>query len=135
MPFVIKTDPVICNIGDQVINSEKVRAGDERLRRGDEVFLWFSEQKGKQNREGLAWQGHISETRDINIENNVVVVHVSNAVSAETYLGKKPIKNFRNNDDDGPLTELARGLYRHAHNKVLEINHETADFIRQYFNR
>lgn len=129
MAHVIKTDPMQAMPGDALQISEKPMYDGDRIRPGDEVFIWFSEKAGG---EGLAWQGHVASIVNVHSQEIAATVRLTNYATAR--LGKDILEPLRNVRDGRPLSELAQKLYYHAHNKVAAISQEAAEALRFYFD-
>ena len=95
---------------------------------GDEVFVWLSETQGGL---GLSWRGTVEKARPER-DRICVTVSVFSRVSSRR-LTKADLEPFRDVNDGSPISGLARKLYKHAHNKIAELNAEEAALLRKYF--
>jgi len=129
MPYIIKTNPFDASPGDCVPIAEKAELNDREVRRADEAFIWCSETRGGR---GLTWQSHVASVEEPQDRKFGVSVHLTNRARTKT-LGKDDLAPFRDVRDGEPLSKIARKLYFQSHNKIAEISHEEADFLRQYF--
>ena len=130
MPYVIKTEPFDAISGNNVSVSEKTMYGGDKIRPGDEAFVWFSETSGGS---GLVWQAHVASVDGSDGPAIGVNLRLTNGVPGRA-LGKDELEPLREVRDGTPISEMARKLYYQAHNKIAAINHADADWLRQFFD-
>jgi len=135
VPYIIKTDPRsgnagnAGNAGDALTFCEKPFYCERRIKRDDDCFIWFSETKGGT---GLTWRSRVRSviSRDgRKLDVNVLLTSFANRPS----IGKDALEPFRDAIGSTPMHELARKLYRHAHNKICEIDQDEFQFLLTYF--
>lgn len=134
--FAIKVEIKDPHLEVFVFPAQKTMYGGKRIRQGDELFVFASENEGGcglvaraiattatavPRKPGLARQ-----TPRISLE-------ARNLGRARSPLGRNELKVFKNWDDGRPETELNFKLYRQATNKVVGLSAETAAFLRGFF--
>ena len=128
MAFIIKCDPFPLQAGQRCLVTVRryERAAPEH---GDELFLWFSETAGGT---GLAGRGRVHAVGDEDPADIAIVVEATAPARA---LNKGGLAPHRDAHGTGPLSGLARKLFRHALNKVAALDaQETAFLIGHWAN-
>lgn len=128
MAFVAKIAPIEMVVGQNISIDELTMYGGSQILVGQRIFIWTSESQCGQ---GLAAAGSViglemigkCVTADILVESSVL-----------RPLGLTEIAPFRDVADGSPISELARMLFRHAHNKVAMLDQRTAALLETHFN-
>lgn len=130
MAYVIKTNPChfdSAELGSNVEITERTFYGGHNICADDEAFVWLSETSGGS---GLVWQARVASIdrgRPLTVS-----LCLTKRLTAGP-LGVEDLVPFRDSNDETPISELARKLYRHSHNKIAAIGPEASDFLRQRF--
>ena len=128
MPFVVKAALESGAEADSFSFHEKTMYRGKDIRVHDEIFVFFSENQGGQ---GLCARGVVtSVAHGPGIR---VSIEVRPVAKARRSLGRRELAPFRDRDDDGPQTEIARKLYRQATNKIARVSDEAGAFLSTYF--
>ena len=137
MPYILKTnlptDRVVA-VGDDITFEEKLLYGGENIALGDEVFIWFTENRGKTDRPkgpGLAGVG-VCFNRNLD-GGRIRITLVPSNLTPDRPMTVSDLERFSGNQGGEPISGIARKLLRHAHNKVAFLKDEEADFLRGYF--
>ncbi|MCV2893710.1 hypothetical protein [Lentibacter sp. XHP0401] len=128
MAFIAKIAPIEMVVGQNIRIDERTMYGGSQILVGERIFIWTSERQGGQ---GLAAAGRV-----INLENTGSRVTADIVVEASVLrpLGLTEIAPFRDIADGLPVSELARMLFRHAHNKVAMLDQQTTTFLETHFH-
>lgn len=127
MAFIAKIDPLEMAIGQNIRIDERAMYNGKSISSGDQIFIWTSETSGGR---GLIAVGHVT-SRTINGSRVVAEVHVEATVRRQ--IGLNEIAPYRDVEDGSPESELARLLYRQAHNKVAALDETLREFLEGYF--
>lgn len=126
MAFIIKCDPFGISAGQPGLVSVKRYEG-AKPEQGDQVFLWFSETaRGV----GLAGRGVVHAVSD---EDPADIAIVIEAAAPARALTKAHLAPHRDASGGGPLSSLARKLFRHSLNKVAALDAEEETFLSQHW--
>lgn len=128
MPFIAKTAPITSLADEHVRIEERPMYGGRDIRVGSEVFLWSSETQGGV---GLWGKGTVTAI-DPDGAKPVVTVRVDQRVNSGNF-GLNEIAPHRDSTQDIPIVDLARKLYKHAHNKVARLTDQEADLLQRFF--
>jgi hypothetical protein len=116
--------------------AQKTMYGGKHISKGDEVFVFASENEGGS---GLIGRGIVSATsaipRKIGIERQTprVSITIDCTGQAKRRLGRNELKPFSTWNDGRPETELNFKFYRQATNKIVGLSEGAASFLRAYF--
>lgn len=134
--FAIKTEVTDTNATSWRFVMQKTMYGGKRIRSGDEVFVFASENEGGL---GLVARGLVTAAEGVarkpGIERQTprVSIHVERTAVARMRLGRAELKAFANWRDGRPETEINFKFYRQATNKIVGLSSEARDFLRRYF--
>ena len=116
--------------------AQKTMYGGKRIARGDEIFVFASENEGGP---GLVASGTVTSAeatprkRGIARQTPRVSITVRRTALAKRRLGRGELKPFSDWKDGRPETELNFKFYRQATNKIVGISDEAAAFLRGFF--
>ena len=139
MSYIVKTNhpPVGSDVavGDRFTFIEKPYYDGHHIAKGDEVFIWFSEipngidiPKGQ----GLAGIGEVNTAQ--NRDNGRIEITLTlTDMTSNNSMSINDLEPYRNVIDGEPVTEIARKLYRHSHNKVAYLAEGETELLRRYF--
>lgn len=127
MAFIAKIDPIEVDIGHYIQIEERAMYGGRSISLGDRIFIWTSETTGGC---GLVAAGTVTF---LNFLGSNVFAEVFLDTAALRQLGLDNISSYRDVQDSSPESELARVLYRHAHNKISALGETTCQFLESYF--
>jgi hypothetical protein len=119
-----------------VFSAQKTMYGGKRIAKGDEIFVFASENEGGP---GLVASGVITSANAIAKKRGIArqTPHVSIIIRrtslAKRRLGRSELNLFSNWNDGRPETELNFKFYRQATNKIVGISDEAAAFLRGFF--
>ena len=136
MPFAIKAEIVDSRAKSFAFTAQKTMYGGKRIREGDTVFVFASENEGGQ---GLIARGTvtcaeaIAKKRGIARQTPRVSVTIKRTALAKRRLGRNELKPLTSWKDGQPGTELNFKFYRQATNKIVGFSDETAAFLDEYF--
>jgi len=124
---LFKLPPQASN-GDTLAVSAKLY-GNVSLAPGDRVFLWWSETQGGA---GLVGYGTCLSTASTS---NSVEAVVEPVLMRETGygFGRERLRPFREVAGDAPEATLAKALYKHSLNKVVQISPSEEAFLEELF--
>lgn len=128
MAFIAKIDPIETTVGQNILIDERSMHNGKSISRGDRIFIWTSETSGGR---GLVAVGHVT-SRTIN--GGRVVAEVFVEATIRRHLGLNEIKPYRDSEDGSPVSELARLLYRQAHNKVAALSETSTEYLEFCFS-
>lgn len=134
--FAIKTEVTDTNARSWRFVMQKTMYGGKRIRAGDEIFVFASENEGGL---GLVALGLVTAAEGVarkpGIERQTprVSIHVERTAVARMRLGRAELKAFANWSDGRPETEINFKFYRQATNKIVGLSSEARDFLRWYF--
>ena len=134
--FAIKTEVTDTTARSWRFVMQKTMYGGKRIRSGDEVFVFASENEGGL---GLVALGLVTAAEGVarkpGIERQTprVSIHVERTAVARMRLGRAELKAFANWSDGRPETEINFKFYRQATNKIVGLSSEARDFLRWYF--
>jgi len=115
---------------------QKTMYGGKHIAKGDEVFIFASENEGGP---GLIASGVVTSAsatpRQVGVDRQTprVSITVRRTGVAKRRLGRSELKRFADWDDGKPQTELNFKFYRQATNKIIGISAEAAAFLREFF--
>ncbi len=110
--------------------------GGKRIREGDEIFLFASENEGGT---GLLASGVVTSARATPRKRGIarqtprVSITIRRTAHSRRRLGRSELRGFSNWKDGRPETELNFKFYRQATNKIVGISDEAAAFLRRFF--
>ena len=116
--------------------AQKTMYGGKRVRKGDTVFVFASENEGGK---GLIARGIVTAARAIAKKSGVarqtprVSILVKRSALAKRGLGRRELKHFSDWTDGRPETELNFKFYRQATNKIVGLSGEAAAFLQGFF--
>ena len=134
--FAIKTEVTDTTARSWRFVMQKTMYGGKRIRAGDEIFVFASENEGGL---GLVALGLVTAAEGVarkpGIERQTprVSIHVERTAVARMRLGRAELKAFANWSDGRPETEINFKFYRQATNKIVGLSSEARDFLRWYF--
>jgi hypothetical protein len=127
MAFIAKIDPVETAVGQNILINERSMHNGKSISCGDRIFIWTSETSGGR---GLVAVGHVT-SRTIN--GGRVVAEVLVEATVRRQFGLNQIEPYRDVEDGSPISELARLLYRQAHNKAAALNEPSGELLEDHF--
>ena len=116
--------------------AQKTMYGGKRIARGDEIFVFASENEGGP---GLVASGVVTSAeatprkRGIARQTPRVSIAVRRTALAKRRLGRSELKPFSDWKDGRPETELNFKFYRQATDKIVGVSDEAAAFLRGFF--
>ena len=136
MTFAIKA-----GIGDPRAESftfaaQKTMYGGRRIKAGDAIFLFASENEGGQ---GLIARGVVTSAEAIAKQRGIprqtprVSLSIRRTALAKRPLGRSELKQYTDRNDGQPGTELNFKFYRQATNKIAGISDEATAFLGEFF--
>jgi hypothetical protein len=128
MAFVAKIAPIEMVVGQNIRIDERTMYGGSQILVGERIFIWTSERQGGQ---GLAAAGSVIS---LEITGSRVIADIFVESSILRPLGLTEIAPFRDIADGSPVSELARMLFRHAHNKVAMLDQQTTTLLETHFD-
>jgi hypothetical protein len=134
--YAIKTGVSDPNARSWTFRTQKTMYGGKRIREGDQVFVFASENEGGS---GLVASGVVSAAeavpRRAGIERQTpcVSITVNRTGQAKRRLGRRELKSFSAWDDGRPETELNFKFYRQATNKIVGLSDGAVAFLRGFF--
>ena len=138
MALIAKVDPQMGLQGAVNIQVHARPYGDPKISIGDTVFVWTSERSGGQ---GLVARGTVRRCTSQAFPNKTgagehdeVVLHLDlESAQPSRNLSILQIGPYRDRAGPPAYEELARVLYKHAHNKIVSISSGTSEFLATYF--
>ena len=136
MAFAIKAEIVDSRAKTFAFTAQKTMYGGKRIREGDTIFVFASENEGGQ---GLIARGTVTyaeatpKKRGIARQTPRVSVTIKRTALAKRRLGRNELKPLTDWQDGRPGTELNFKFYRQATNKIVGISDEAAAFLDGYF--
>jgi hypothetical protein len=131
--YVIKTAVSDVNASSWIFEAQKTMYGGRRIRKGDQIFIFASENEGGF---GLIASGIVSSAeatpRMVGVERQTprVSITVERTAQAKRRLGRGELSPFNEWNDGQPETELNFKFYRQATNKIGGISAEAAAFLQ-----
>jgi len=138
MVFVIKAEVDDVKAKTFVFNAQKTMYGGKQIAKGDEVFVFASENEGGP---GLVARGLVVEAKAEPRRGGVarqtprVSITIKRTALATRRLGRAELKPFANWNDGRAETELNFKFYRQATNKIAGVSDQAAAFLRGFFLR
>lgn len=129
MPFIIKTAPFDAAAGETRTIVEKTMYGGNKVTRGQEAFVWFSEGRG---RHGLAWRGVIDRVEPLVQRRLGATVLLRDRYLGDEF-GKAQLEPFSNVNEGSVMAGLARKLHDQRHHKIAELSDQEAVLLRHQF--
>src|SRR5437899_11178559 len=136
MIFAIKTEVSDPQAKTFAFKSQKTMYGGKQIAKGDNVFIFASENEGGQ---GLISRGVVTFAEAVPKKPGIlrqtprVNITIRRTALAKRRLGRSELKPFSNWNDGRPETELNFKFYRQATNKIVGISDEAAAFLRGFF--
>lgn len=127
MPFIAKIDPVETEIGQNIRIDERAMYNGKSISSGDRIFIWTSETSGGR---GLIAAGRVTS---VTINGSCVAAVVLVEATVRRQIGLNEISRYRDVEDGSPESEIARVLYRQAHNKVAALDENSSEFLEAHF--
>jgi len=130
---VIKAEIADPQAATFTLGSQKTMYGGKYIARGDEVFVFASENEGGP---GLIAAGVVTSAEPVEKKRGIarqtprVSIAIRRTARAMRRLGRRELKRFCDWNDGRPETELNFKLYRQATNKIVGISDEAAAFLR-----
>lgn len=136
MIFAIKVE--VKDMGAETFTflAQKTMYGGKRIARGDEIFLFASENEGGPGLFacGLVTAAQaVAKTPGVERQTPRVSITVQRTATAKRRLGRNELQPFSNWADGNPETELNFKFYRQATDKIVGLSDETAAFLRGFF--
>jgi len=134
--YAIKTEISDPNAGSWSFEAQKTMYGGKRIRKGDPIFVFASENEGGS---GLIARGVVtsaeptSRVADIERQTPRVSITVTRTGQARRRLGRHELKLFGEWNDGRPETELNFKFYRQATNKIVGLSEGAAAFLHGFF--
>ena len=138
MPLIAKIDPLPHPIGEGRVQLHARPYEDPRVVVGDTVFIWTSERSGG---EGLIARGQVVRSSTAEFPNKtgpgthseIFLVVETDGARPNRSLSTVQIGRYRDLAGPPAYQELARVLYKHAHNKIVSANSQVVEFLSTYF--
>ena len=136
MRFAIKAEVRAPRAKTFAFRDQKTMYGGKRIREGDEIYVFASENEGGQ---GLVARGVVTSVkatprkRGVERQTPRVSISVRRTALAKRRLGRSELRNFSDWQDGRPETELNFKYYRQATNKIVGLSDEAAAFLRRFF--
>lgn len=128
MAFIAKIDPVETAIGQNIRIDERAMYGGNSISPGDRIFIWTSETSGGR---GLTAAGRVSS---VTFNGSRVAAEVLVEATVRRQIGLNEISPYRDVEEVSPESEIARLLYRQAHNKVAALDEPSREFLEGHFS-
>ena len=129
MALIVKCDPPA--VGFELSFDVDVRPfGDVEPGKGDEVFVWTSENARGQ---GLAMHGRIEAARVSKVNRKASLRIRIDAMAPPGSLTFDDLRPHRDGSGKGPLPKLAAKLLKNSLNKVAELDADEAKLLKSYF--
>jgi hypothetical protein len=134
--YAIKTPVKNPRAKSFTFRAQKTMYGGKRIARGDDLFIFASENEGGA---GLVARGVVTSARPtpripgVARQTPRVSIAVRRTALAKRRLGRAELKRFSNWKDGRPETELNFKYYRQATNKIVGISKEASAFLLGYF--
>jgi hypothetical protein len=119
-----------------VFSAQKTMYGGKQIARGDEIFVFASENEGGA---GLIASGIVTAAEPVARKPGIarqtprVSITITRKALARRGLGRRELKPFSEWKDGRPETELNFKFYRQATNKIVGLSEEAAAFLRGFF--
>jgi hypothetical protein len=136
MMFAIKVEVSNRKATVFAFNKQKTMYGGRRIARGDQIFVFDSENEGGS---GLIATGIVTSAAAVPKKPGIarqtprVSITVRRTALAKRRLGRSELKLFSRWNDGRPETELNFKFYRQATNKIVGISEEASVFLRGFF--
>lgn len=126
MALIIKCPPTSVDLDGQCLVTARLHPGSAPTA-GAAAFLWFSETKGG---DGLAHRGRVMACSD---GNPVTLALQLDDAGVTQPLRKADLAAVARGDESTPLATLSAKLYWHAHDKVVDLTADEADYLNGRF--
>ncbi|MBN9217558.1 MAG: hypothetical protein J0I79_06350 [Mesorhizobium sp.] len=136
MAFAIKAEITDIRAKTFAFAAQKTMYGGKHITKGDEIFLFASENEGGQ---GLVARGvvtsveAVARTPGVARQTPRVSLAIERTALARRPLGRNELKRLTDWHDGRPETELNFKFYRQATNKVVGISDAVAAFLGDFF--
>lgn len=138
MPLIAKIDPFTHSIGAGRVQVHARPYEKPRVDVGDTVFVWTSERSGGH---GLVARGQIvrssveefPDKTGTGTHIEIVLLIELDGLHPNRSLSLVQIGQYRDAAGPPAYKELARVLYKHAHNKVVSATPQVVEFLSSYF--
>lgn len=136
MTFAIKAAVSAPRAKTFAFAAQKTMYGGKRIARGDEIFIFASENEGGP---GLIARGIVTSAKAVPRRPGIarqtprVSIEVKRTAAVKRRLGRIQLKRFSDWRDGRPETELNFKFYRQATNKIVGISEEAAAFLGRHF--
>jgi hypothetical protein len=136
MAYAIKAEVSDPAAETLVFIAQKTMYGGKRIRAGDTIFVFASENEGGR---GLVARGAVTSAEPVpprpELERQTprVSIGVRRTARAIRPLGRRELKAFADWDDGRPETELNFKFYRQATNKIVGLSDAAAAFLDGFF--
>ncbi|MFQ1702423.1 hypothetical protein ACJ5NV_17700 [Loktanella agnita] len=127
MAFIAKISPVEMVVGQNIHIDERTMYGGNQIAVGERIYIWTSEHQGGR---GLVAVGSVA---NLEIIGSRVAVDILVEAAVQRPFDLTEIAPFRDVADGSPVSELARMLYRQAHNKVAALDQPTTTLLEEHF--
>ncbi|MEJ1936442.1 hypothetical protein WDZ92_40130 [Nostoc sp. NIES-2111] len=137
MAFAVKAAIADPRTGIFELPSQKTMYGGKLIARGDELFVFASENEGGA---GLIALAFVNAAQPVEPSPNLarqtprVSVTASRIATATRPHGRRELRAFSDWSDGRPETELNFKFYRHATKKVVGLSDRAAAFLREFFD-
>ena len=134
--YAVKTEIAEADAPAWVLSDQKTMYGGKKIAKGDDVFVFASENEGGQ---GLVAVGRVTSAKPTSLnpildrQTPRVSINISRTARVKHRLGRAELKPFTSWNDGRPETELNFKFYRQATNKIVGLTEETAKFLKGYF--
>jgi hypothetical protein len=136
MAYVIKAAVADPAAETFTFDAQKTMYGGKHIARGDEVFVFASENEGGSGLVASAivvTAEAVPRRPDLARQTPRVSVELRRSALATRPLGRAQLKFFTDWQDGRPETELNFKLYRQATDKIVGVSDEAARFLRGFF--
>ncbi|MGC1817040.1 MAG: hypothetical protein WA900_05235 [Casimicrobiaceae bacterium] len=136
--YAIKAEVCDPNAPAWTFASQKTMYGGKRVRTGDAIFIFASENEGGAGLIAsgvVTWADATPRKQGVERQTPCVSISVKRTGKAQRRLGRTELKRFSDWNDGRPETELNFKFYRQATDKIVGISEETAAFLGSFFQR
>ena len=136
MAFAIKAEVRDSQAETFAFTAQKTMYGGKHIAKGDEVFVFASENEGGQGliARGVVTSAHaIARAPGVERQTPRVSLAIRRTALAKRPLGRGQLKHLTDWNDGRGATELNFKFYRQATNKIVGLSDRAAAFLGEFF--
>lgn len=128
MPLIVKAGDMAAPPTGAIEINERTHVGARDIEIGETIYVWSAETSGGS---GLLASGTVTRMRG---DPSYPILEVEVDAVPNHPLTNAQLRPLRDSNDQGPLSSLAKSLYRFSHRRLYRLSQDEARLLAQHFN-